>query len=193
MEPCRTPPFQFSIVFDRYFEVLQGLLTMMLKKLQYCTNFDQLKGVNNQDLNEDNETEWALFVKSSNEIIALIAEFAPVDTFNQVLTPWNAHHESYSSLMKELSQHSSLSNVLSSGEDLNRLCCILTDFATLTQTLARLSSLFTDEKKDGAPLPMDEFIETLFQKLLVCASTANSAQLANFKLDQKVTECLVMV
>ncbi|XP_044759917.1 exportin-6 [Coccinella septempunctata] len=177
----------------KYFEVLQGLLTMMLKKFQYTSNFEQLKGVNNCDVNEDNETEWGLFVKASNEIIALIADFAPVDTFNQVLIPWNAHHESYLTVMKELSKHSNLSSMCNSVEERDRLCCIVTDFSTLTQTLARLSSLFTDEKRDEVPNSMVEFIDGLFQKLLECASMANAAQLLGITLDQKVTDCLVMV
>ncbi|KAL3272659.1 hypothetical protein HHI36_014124 [Cryptolaemus montrouzieri] len=174
----------------KYSEVLLSLVSMLLKKIQFNSNFDQLRQIDTLERNEDNDTEWSTFVKTSNEIIAMIAEFAPLDTFNQVLIPWKLQYESYRGIAKGLSTDTNLINALSCDmSERNRLCCVLTDFSTLTQTLARLSSLFTDQDNTEMPHSCDDLIFCIFQRILDSAYIATEAKLYNSRLDQKLIEC----
>ncbi|KAK9883135.1 hypothetical protein WA026_001329 [Henosepilachna vigintioctopunctata] len=175
----------------KYSEALLGLVSMLLKKIQYTSNFDQLREINTQEVNEDNDTEWSTLVKNTNEIIATIAEFAPLDTFNLVLLPWKTHYENYRSVTKEIAApNSNFANTLRCDmSERDRLCCMLMDFSSLTQSLARLSSLFTDQDNTEVQNSCDDLIYCLFQRILDSAYVAAETKLYNCRLDAKLIEC----
>ncbi|RZB40953.1 exportin-6, partial [Asbolus verrucosus] len=154
-----------------------------------------------------NETDWQIFLKSSIEIISMVAEHALLETLNHILVPWKTSYDIYRRIETIIDhQNCSLNCELSESE---RLFYIITDFSTLTQTLARLSPLFFDqgshslliflfyclyiflenEEITNVSLPM---INSLIEKLLESASLATSIRFYNLKSrNSRLTDCFI--
>ncbi|KAF5293825.1 hypothetical protein FQA39_LY03310 [Lamprigera yunnana] len=67
----------------KYSQALLGLISVVLNKMQFTYNLPQLDEIDNES-NNDDESEWKVFLKTSVEVIAMIAEYAPTETFNEV-------------------------------------------------------------------------------------------------------------
>lgn len=172
----------------KYSDVFAGISDGLLRKIQFSFNYSQLNGVNNTDVDEESQTEWQIFIKTSIEVIAMVAEFSPLNTFNQVLTPWKVAHDIFCHMEKLVDhQNYSLNYEYSETE---RLCYALRDYCTLTQTLTRFSSLFTD--KDETNKLAEPLIYNLIQKLLESASLITRIRFYNLKMrDSRLTDCFV--
>ncbi|XP_028138810.1 exportin-6 [Diabrotica virgifera virgifera] len=158
----------------KYSDVFITLITALLKKIQFTYNSSQLNLINDIDTDEDNETEWQIFLKTTIEIIAIIAEYAPAETFGLVLSPWKISHDIFRSLEQNLDyQNPSLKLQISETE---RLCYVFKDFSSLTQTLTRLSSIYIDHTSDGSQSPIP-VMNSVLEKMLESASLANKAKL----------------
>lgn len=166
----------------KYSEAYLSLVGMILKKIQFSTNSEQLQQLNFFESSDDGDTEWNTFVKINNEVISLIAEFVPLETFNGVLVPWKQHYEAYSTIGNILPN-------INFSDNQERLCYILIDFSTLTQTLARLSTLFTDQDHSDAH-SCDDLILCLFKKILESALITTDSKMYRQKLDEKLRYCL---
>ncbi|KRT81677.1 hypothetical protein AMK59_5852, partial [Oryctes borbonicus] len=134
----------------------------------------------------ENETEWQLFLKTSIEIVAMVAEYAPLQTFNQVLILWKTANDVYCTLQNAV-DHVSLTLKLEYSE-CQRLHCILRDLSSLTQTLARLSTLFMEQGQDYTKMAISS-IDNLICKMIESASIAKSIKFYHLKLnDSKLTD-----
>ncbi|KAH0820153.1 hypothetical protein GEV33_002638 [Tenebrio molitor] len=175
---------------QKYLEAFLGLLTALLKKIQFSSNVSQLKEIDNVDMNDDNETEWQIFLKSSIEIISMIAGHAPLETLNMTLNPWKTCYDIYRRIESIVDrQNCSLNCELSERE---RLSYILTDFSSLTQALARLSPLFFDQENEEITNVSSPMINNLIEKLLESASLATSIRFYNLTANNsKLTDCFV--
>ncbi|XP_017775704.1 PREDICTED: exportin-6-B isoform X2 [Nicrophorus vespilloides] len=165
---------------QRYSEALLGLVIAVLNKMQFTCNMNQLKEISNDDQNDNNETEWQVFLKTSIEIIAMIAEFAPIETFTRVLAPWKTANDVFCMLENAVDIRN-CSLKLEFSETV-RLQCILKDLTSLTQTLARLSSIFLDPDSEyyqqASPI-----IDNLLMKLIQSASLATNARFYHLKMN----------
>lgn len=177
---------------SQYASLYQFVYTMLLRKLQFNC-WDQLMFLNNQEVNDDNETEWASYVKISNEIIALMAGLAPIEVFSTALVPWKDCCESYQRIIIHIRKCKNIEYMVESLEEMRRLYFALMDFATLTQTLARLSSIFIDQDEEEVSKDTDSEIETMFRKLLECAECSSLLAVLDLKLNDRVAESLVLV
>ncbi|KAK9752797.1 Exportin 1-like protein [Popillia japonica] len=164
----------------RYSEALQSLIPAVLNKMQFTCNYFQLSSINDEDLDEDNETEWQLFLKTSIELIAMVAEFAPHETFNQILIPWKKSNDVYCMLQNAVN-HVSLTLKLEYSET-QRLHCILRDLSSLTQALARLSTLFIEQGQGYTKLSASS-IDNLIIQMIESASIAKHIKYYHLKLD----------
>ncbi|XP_031353857.1 exportin-6 isoform X1 [Photinus pyralis] len=155
----------------KYSEALLGLVSVVLNKMQFTYNLSQLEEMDNEPSDEQSETEWEVFLNTSVEVIAMVAEYAPVDTFNEVLLKWRAANDVYCLLENAIDDRSCALKIEPSENV--RLHCILRDLSSLTQTLARLSSLFTDQDNDyynsSAPI-IDSLVNSLIKSALVAAN-----------------------
>ncbi|KAJ8947794.1 hypothetical protein NQ318_019466 [Aromia moschata] len=174
----------------RYSEVFLELSAALLKKIQFTCNCVQLNQINDTDVDEDNETEWQVFLKTSIEVIAMVAECTPIETFNQVLVPWKISHDIYKHIEQAVDrQNYSLNFEISETE---RLCYVLKDFSSLTQTLARLSSLFIDQENEDISKPATPLVNSLIEKVLESASLATSVRFYKLKLrESRLIDCFI--
>ncbi|XP_056643159.1 exportin-6-like isoform X1 [Diorhabda sublineata] len=152
----------------KYSDVFVTLVTALLKKIQFTCNFSQLNCINEVDLDEDNETEWQIFLKTTIEVIAVIAEYAQDETFGLVLSPWIVSFDMFRSLDASLGyQNHCLKLELSESR---RLCYVFKDFSSLTQMLTRLSSIYVDQNGNEAVITV---MNSVLEKILESASLAN--------------------
>ncbi|XP_008196875.1 exportin-6 [Tribolium castaneum] len=174
----------------KYLEAFLALLTALLQKIQFSTNASQLKEIDNVDTNDDNETDWQIFLKTSIEIVSMVAEYAPLETLNLILMPWKTCYDIYRRIETIVDhQNCSLNCELSESE---RLSYIITDFSSLTQTLARLSPLFFDQENEEITNVSSPMINNLIEKLLESASLATSVRLYNLKTNNShLTDCFI--
>lgn len=161
----------------KYSQPLVALVMTVLAKMQFTNNAAQLEKINDTDPNEDNETDWQIYQNACIEIIALVAEFAPMDTFDQVLAPWRTANDVYATLRTMDVTHGTLKLVPSESQ---RLHCILKDLATLTQTLARLSSNFMDQGAEYYKTSIPT-IQGLLAKLIESAALSSAVGFYHLK------------
>lgn len=76
---------RINVIFFRYSEALISLVKEVLNKMQFLQNQNQLEELNNDIIDDDNETEWQHFLKECIEIIAMVAEIIPLPIFNLVV------------------------------------------------------------------------------------------------------------
>lgn len=172
----------------KYSDVFVTLVTALLKKIQFTYNFSQLNCINEVDVDEDNETEWQIFLKTTIEVVAIIAEYAPAETFGLILSPWKVTLDIFRSLDESLSyQNRCLKLELSETE---RLCYLFKDFSSLTQALTRLSSIYVDQNSDNGNQSVTSVMNSVLEKILESASLANKPKFYELILrenDSKLT------
>ncbi|XP_018332327.1 exportin-6-B isoform X2 [Agrilus planipennis] len=172
---------------NEYSQALLGLVTAVLNKMQFTYNRKQLDEVDSELGDDEEETEWQFFLKTSIEIIAMVAEYNPQEVFNQVLIPWKGANDIYC-VLENAVDHKNLMFKIEISET-ERLHCVLRDFASLTQTLARLSTFFIDDNneynKNSAPI-----IDSLVHKLIESSCIATNSRFYLLKIgDSKLVEC----
>ncbi|KAJ8970467.1 hypothetical protein NQ317_009441, partial [Molorchus minor] len=106
------------------------------------------------------------------------------------LSPWKMSHDVYRHMELAVDhQNHTLNFDISETE---RLCYVLKDFSSLTQTLTRLSSLFIDQESQDVSRSATNLINCLIEKLLESASLAISARFYQLKLrESRLTECFI--
>ncbi|CAG9863214.1 unnamed protein product [Phyllotreta striolata] len=157
----------------KYSDVFLTLVTTLLKKIQFTYNFNQLNLLDDNQVDENDETEWQAFLRTTIEVIAVIAEYTPAETFGLVLSSWKVSYDIFRSLEQSLDyQNPSLKLDVSETE---RLSYVFKDFSSLTQALTRLSSIYVDHCQ--SPIPV---LNSIVEKLLECASLFNETKLFDF-------------
>ncbi|KAG5885493.1 Exportin-6 [Gonioctena quinquepunctata] len=176
----------------KYSDVFVGLVTALLKKIQFTCNSAQLNMINNIDTDEDNQTEWQIFLKTTIEVIAIVAEYTPMETFGLVLSPWKVCYDNFHSVEHSVDyQNCSLKFVTSETEN---LCYVLKDFSSLTQTLTRLSSVYIDSDNEDLAQSSTPVMNSLSEKFLESASLANKIRFYELKVtDSRLIECFVEI
>ncbi|CAH1116071.1 unnamed protein product [Phaedon cochleariae] len=176
----------------KYSEVFVGLITALLKKFQFTYNSSQLNLIDDKLLDEDNQTEWQVFFKSTVEVIAMVAEFSPHDTFSLVIAPWKICYDIFRNMEHAVDyQTQTLKFQISETE---KLGYVLKDFSSLTQTLTRLASVYIDSDSENQGQLSMPIMNSLFEKILECASIINKVRFYDLKIgDSRITECFIEI
>ncbi|XP_022916840.1 exportin-6 isoform X2 [Onthophagus taurus] len=164
----------------RYSEAVQSLISAVLNKMQFIYNSPQLNGLT--EIKDDNDqSEFDLFIKNSIEIIAMVAEHAPLLTFNEVLIPWKNANDIYTMLQGVVNRVSCTISLQST--EYHRLHCVLRDLSTLTQTLARLSTLFIEHGNEF--MSTSTIADNLISKTIESASFARYFRFYHLKVNDE--------
>jgi len=134
---------QGETLLNRYKDALLSLVFHMMKKLQFRLNSSQLLQLDNTTSDQNNETEWQVFIVSAIEILMKVAELLPPQVLSIIDTVWKETCNIYLGTDKLV--HSGNRIVLESGEDATKLQYTLRDFSTLLQVMGRMSFLFIGE------------------------------------------------
>ncbi|XP_063222178.1 piggyBac transposable element-derived protein 4-like isoform X4 [Bacillus rossius redtenbacheri] len=92
-------------ITSRYSDVLVSLLRQVLNKCLFCSNQAQLEELDDEDVNDDNQTEWQQFLCTCVDIIDKIISLIPASTYKIVMTcPWKAEQERLHKLLREVEE-----------------------------------------------------------------------------------------
>lgn len=136
-----------AAIVSRYQEALLSLVSNMLHKLQFRYNQSQLEELDDEVLDDDNETEWQTFLCQSLEIVAKVAEIYTAETFRLLYEPFREHLDIYLGLDQFVRNNAQGRHLTITAEnECRKLHCSLRDLASLLQALGRLAEHFIGEK-----------------------------------------------
>ncbi|KAK3591325.1 hypothetical protein CHS0354_028435 [Potamilus streckersoni] len=130
----------------RYKEALTSLVTHILQKLQFRYNQSQLEELDDEMLDDNEETEWQHFLRQCLEVIAKLAEIVTAETFQILFEMFQEVSEIYLGLEQYIVtvDNGRHLNVRAENE-IRRLHCSLRDLSSLLQGLGRLAEHFIGE------------------------------------------------
>ncbi|XP_063222177.1 exportin-6-B-like isoform X3 [Bacillus rossius redtenbacheri] len=150
-------------ITSRYSDVLVSLLRQVLNKCLFCSNQAQLEELDDEDVNDDNQTEWQQFLCTCVDIIDKIISLIPASTYKIVYETWQDMCNTYTSLDTMISskgQGEPRKLCLSAEHDICRIHCVLRDLSSLTQIMGQLSAqTFGDGSVSHAQIVVPMFIE----------------------------------
>uniref|UniRef100_A0A8C5SED7 Exportin 6 n=1 Tax=Laticauda laticaudata TaxID=8630 RepID=A0A8C5SED7_LATLA len=117
-------------VLNRYEDALVLLLTEVLNRIQFRYNQAQLEELDDETLDDDQQTEWQRYLLQSLEVVAKVMELLPTHAF--------------STLACGLASPGHRLNITAEN-DCRRLHCSLRDLSSLLQAVGRLAEYFTGD------------------------------------------------
>ncbi|PIK40064.1 putative exportin-6 [Apostichopus japonicus] len=134
-------------LIDRYRDALVSVMSELLRKMQFGFNQTQLEELDDELLDDDEETEWQHFLRQCLEIIAKIAELLPTEAFGILYPAFQENLEVYLGLGQFVIDSSEGRKLTIVAEnECRKLHCTLRDLSTLLQAMGRLSDHFISEK-----------------------------------------------
>ena len=73
-------------VLNRYEDALVLLLTEVLNRIQFRYNQAQLEELDDETLDDDQQTEWQRYLRQSLEVVAKVMELLPTHAFSTLVT-----------------------------------------------------------------------------------------------------------
>ncbi|KAK7833248.1 hypothetical protein U0070_017247 [Myodes glareolus] len=125
-------------VLNRYEDALVLLLTEVLNRIQFRYNQAQLEELDDETLDDDQQTEWQRYLRQSLEVVAKVMELLPTHAFSTLLKfvlLWRT---------KRCCIPGHRLNITAEN-DCRRLHCSLRDLSSLLQAVGRLAEYFTGD------------------------------------------------
>lgn len=163
----------------KHSDKLLALASGTVKRMLFQYDFDQqLEMLDNEDLDDDNETELQHFFNQCIDIIAQIAEIEPVRVYDVVFSEFaSASSDPYLQVLSTinvlLEGSSFISPRLPAFDEDGRtgLRCKFRDFISLCQIIARISPLL-HERSEKISVSLGRLIESLVKLVEMVSSTA---------------------
>lgn len=149
-----------EVTLAKYREALLSLIVDVLKQMQFRYNPTKLEEMDDEQINDDEETEWQHYLRASIECIMKVSEVLPDDVLTTIDSTWQETLSVYHQLGRFVN-HGKL--VLSSEDECLRLHYLLRDFSSLLQIVGRLSVLFIGETFHDRLASGNEFMKHLIQ------------------------------
>uniref|UniRef100_A0A4W4GM68 Importin N-terminal domain-containing protein n=1 Tax=Electrophorus electricus TaxID=8005 RepID=A0A4W4GM68_ELEEL len=125
-------------VLNRYKDALVLLLREVLNRIQFRLNQSQLEELDDETLDDDQQTEWQRYLRQSLEVVAKVMELLPSQTFS-ILVSLSACVCVWACLLGDRRLN------ITAEADCRRLHCALRDLSSLLQSVGRLAEFFTGD------------------------------------------------
>lgn len=155
-----------DVIVPKYRGFLQ-LVSEVLRQLQFRCVHAKLDDLEDDDLDDDEETEWQHYLRASIECVMKVADVFPNDVLRIIDTCWK---ETMTMFMQVEGCIKDNRLVLSNEEECKQLHYLLRDFASLLQIIGRLSHLFIGEVFQERLLAGNEFMKHL---IVIVSFSAN--------------------
>lgn len=164
--------------YERYQDILISMTRSVLEKLQFHYNLVELREIDDDSIDSDNETEWDSFLRHSLELVGRVAELFPMQIFQMIIPLLEQYSQIYLSLSQVIVERGKdriLS--ISVGTQCENLHAVLKDLTTVLQALGRLAEHFSE----------DHFVERLHEaqqlmnQFCVIARYSTETQLFNIE------------
>lgn len=133
-------------VLNRYEDALVLLLTEVLNRIQFRYNQAQLEELDDETLDDDQQTEWQRYLRQSLEVVAKVMELLPTHAFSTLFPVLQDNLEVYLGLQQFVVTSGSGHRLnITAENDCRRLHCSLRDLSSLLQAVGRLAEYFTGD------------------------------------------------
>ncbi|KAM6156221.1 exportin-6 isoform 1-T1 [Rhynchocyon petersi] len=130
-------------VLNRYEDALVLLLTEVLNRIQFRYNQAQLEELDDETLDDDQQTEWQRYLRQSLEVVAKVMELLPTHAFSTLFPVLQDNLEVYLGLQQFVVTSGSGHRLnITAENDCRRLHCSLRDLSSLLQAVGRLAEYF---------------------------------------------------
>ncbi|NWV08341.1 XPO6 protein, partial [Ptilonorhynchus violaceus] len=133
-------------VLNRYEDALVLLLTEVLNRIQFRYNQAQLEELDDETLDDDQQTEWQRYLRQSLEVVAKVMELLPTHAFSTLFPVLQDNLEVYLGLQQFVVTSGTGPRLnITAENDCRRLHCSLRDLSSLLQAVGRLAEYFTGD------------------------------------------------
>nr|CAD7589242.1 unnamed protein product [Timema genevievae] len=135
-----------------YSDVLISLVKQLLGKCQFRTNQAPLEELDDDTLNDDNQTEWQNFLCDCIDIIDKVITIVPDTTYELLYGNWEQVCKVYVGLQHVICTDTNTQTRqlgVKSEHDIGRMHCYMRDLSSLTQIMGRLSAHQIDNFTHG--------------------------------------------
>ncbi|XP_056435867.1 exportin-6 [Gadus chalcogrammus] len=130
-------------VLNRYKDALGLLLREVLNRIQFRYNQAQLEELDDEALDDDQQTEWQRYLRQSLEVVAKVMELLPSHAFTTLFPILQENLDVYLGLQQFIVTTGTVGRLnISAENDCRRLHCSLRDLSSLLQAVGRLSEYF---------------------------------------------------
>ncbi|KAG2456057.1 XPO6 protein, partial [Polypterus senegalus] len=130
-------------VLNRYRDALVLLLREVLNRIQFRYNQAQLEELDDETLDDDQQTEWQRYLRQSLEVVAKVMELLPSHAFSTLFPVLQENLEVYLGLRQFIVTSGSARRLnITAENDCRRLHCSLRDLSSLLQAVGRLAEYF---------------------------------------------------
>ncbi|XP_044160267.1 LOW QUALITY PROTEIN: exportin-6 [Bufo gargarizans] len=130
-------------IIGRYEDALVLLLTEVLNRIQFRYNQTQLEELDDETLDDDQQTEWQRYLRHSLEVVAKIMELLPTHAFSTLFAALRENLDVYLGLQQCIVTTGGEQRLNVTAEnDCRRLHCSLRDLSSLLQAVGRLAEYF---------------------------------------------------
>eukprot|EP00062_Callorhinchus_milii_P009071 gi/632952470/ref/XP_007891869.1/ PREDICTED: exportin-6 isoform X3 [Callorhinchus milii] len=130
-------------VLNRYKDALVRLLTEVLHRIQFRYNQAQLEELDDETLDDDQQTEWQRYLRQSLEVVAKVMELLPSHAFSTIFPILQDNLDVYLGLQQFVVTSGQVHRLnITAENDCRRLHCSLRDLSSLLQASGRLAEYF---------------------------------------------------
>ncbi|XP_005990741.1 exportin-6 isoform X2 [Latimeria chalumnae] len=130
-------------VLNRYKDALVLLLREVLNRIQFRYNQAQLEELDDETLDDDQQTEWQRYLRQSLEVVAKVMELLPTHAFSALFPVLQENLEVYLGLQQFVVPSGTGHRLnITAENDCRRLHCSLRDLSSLLQAVGRISEYF---------------------------------------------------
>ncbi|XP_029431964.1 exportin-6 isoform X3 [Rhinatrema bivittatum] len=130
-------------VLNRYEDALVLLLTEVLNRIQFRYNQAQLEELDDETLDDDQQTEWQRYLRQSLEVVAKVMELLPTHAFSTLFSVLQENLDVYLGLQQFVITSGTGHRLnITAENDCRRLHCSLRDLSSLLQAVGRLAEYF---------------------------------------------------
>uniref|UniRef100_A0A673NAG0 Exportin-6-like n=1 Tax=Sinocyclocheilus rhinocerous TaxID=307959 RepID=A0A673NAG0_9TELE len=133
-------------VVNRYKDALVLLLREVINRIQFRLNQSQLEELDDETLDDDQQTEWQRYLRQSLEVVARVMELLPSQTFSDLFPVLQEDLDIYLGLQQFIVRSGASRRLNITAEaDCRKLHCTLRDLSSLLQAVGRLAEFFTGD------------------------------------------------
>ncbi|KAM9457944.1 exportin-6 [Clarias gariepinus] len=133
-------------VLNRYKDALVLLLREVLNRIQFRLNQSQLEELDDETLDDDQQTEWQRYLRQSLEVVAKVMELLPSQTFSILFPVLQEDLDVYLGLQQfVVNTRTNRRLNITAEADCRKLHCALRDLSSLLQAVGRLAEFFTGD------------------------------------------------
>ncbi|XP_023654269.1 exportin-6 [Paramormyrops kingsleyae] len=130
-------------VLNRYKDALVLLLREVLHRVQFRYSQAQLEELDDETLDDDQQTEWQRYLRQSLEVVAKVMELLPSHAFSTLFPLLQENLDVYLGLRQFIITTGTGRRLnITAENDCRRLHCALRDLSSLLQAVGRLAEYF---------------------------------------------------